>query len=91
MTQAGDDTLDRRVRLAIASSIRRRGSVPTMAQVATDMHAETATVRASFERMIAAHVFVPQRDSSEIYSYSPFSVERTDFRVRSDGREWWAL
>ena len=91
MSQTADDAVDRRVREAIASSIRRRGSVPTMAQVATDLHADAATVRASFERMIAAHVFIPMRDSSEIYSYNPFCAEHTDFRVRSDGREWWAL
>lgn len=88
---ATDDAFDRRVREAIASSIRRRGSVPGMAQVAMDLRAGPDAVRASFDRMIAAHVFIPQRGSREIYSYNPFCVERTDFRVRSDGREWWAL
>lgn len=91
MSQNGDDAVDRRVREAIASSIRRRGSIPTMAQVATDLPADPAVVRASFARMIAAHVFIPLRDSSEIYAYNPFCSEHTDFRVRSDGREWWAL
>ena len=91
MSQTPDEAFDRRAREAIASSIRRRGSAPTIAQVATDMHADAAMVRASFERMIAAHVFIPQRDSSEIYAYNPFCAENTDFRVRSDGREWWAL
>ena len=91
MSQAADETFDRRVRETIASSIRRRGSVPLMAQVATDLHTDASLVRAAFDRMAAAHVFIPQRDSNEIYSYNPFCVERTDFRVRSDGRAWWAL
>jgi len=91
VSQTGDDAFDRRVREAIASSIRRRGAVPKIAQVAVDMKTDGGAVQASFDRMIAAHVFVPQRDSSEIYSYNPFCAEKTDFRVRSDGREWWAL
>ena len=91
MSVTGDEAFDRRVREAIASSIRRRGNVPKIAQVAADMQAEGSLVQASFDRMIAAHVFVPQRDSAEIYSYNPFCVDNTDFRVRSDGREWWAL
>jgi len=91
MNVTGDEAFDRRVREAIASSIRRRGNVPKIAQVAADMNADASPVRSSFDRMIAAHVFIPQRDSSEIYSYNPFCVEHTDFRVRSDGREWWAL
>lgn len=90
-TVASDEAFDRRVREAIASSIRRRGSVPVMAQVAMDVRADAEAIRAAFDRMIAAHVFIPQRGSSEIYSYNPFCAERTDFRVRSDGREWWAL
>jgi len=91
VSQTDDDAFDRRVREAIGSSIRRRGGVPKIAQVAADMQTDGGAVQASFDRMIAAHVFIPQRDSSEIYSYNPFCVEKTDFRVRSDGREWWAL
>ena len=86
-----DEAFDARAREAIAASIRQRGAVPTIAQIADDMASDEASVRASFDRMIATRVFVPRRDSSEISSYSPFSANRTDFRVRSGGREWWAL
>jgi len=86
-----DAVFDGLVRQAIAASIRRRGVVPTIAQIASDMGAAPAAVDASFARMIAAHVFIPKRESREIYSYNPFCAEPTDFRVRSDGREWWAL
>ena len=91
MTTNEDDAFDARVREAIVASIRNRGAVPTIAQVANDTGADEPSVGASFDRMIAAHVFIPQRDSSEILSYNPFSAEKTDFRVRSGGREWWAL
>ena len=86
-----DEAFDARAREAIIASIRNRGLVPTIAQLASDLRTDEETVRASFDRMIAAHVFIPKRDSSEIFSYNPFSVEKTDFRVRSGGREWWAL
>jgi hypothetical protein len=86
-----EDAFDARVRVAIATAIRQRGAVPAIAEVARDLSLDETAVRASFDRMIAAHVFVAKRDSSEIHSYTPFCVERTDFRVRSDGRQWWAM
>ncbi len=91
MTTNEDEAFDGRAREAIAASIRSRGLVPTIAQIASAMRADESSVRASFDRMIAAHVFIGRRDSSEILSYNPFSADKTDFRVRSGGREWWAL
>ncbi|MDQ2951460.1 MAG: alkylmercury lyase family protein [Chloroflexota bacterium] len=86
-----DEAFDQRVRESIAASIRGRGLVPTIGQTAADMGIDETLVKDSFDRMSAAHVFIPRRDSSEILSYNPFSVDKTDFRVRSAGREWWAL
>ena len=85
------DRFDVEVRKAIADAIRRRGAVPSLGRVAEDIAAPEDEVRASFDRMIAGHVFIPQRGSSEIYAYDPFCVEKTDFRVRADGRAWWAI
>jgi len=86
-----DAAFDVDVREAIASAIRSRGAVPTIADVARDLSTDEAPVRASFDRMIATHVFIPKRGSSEILSYNPFCSEATDFRVRCMGREWFAL
>jgi len=83
--------VDRAVRKTISAAIRRRGRVPTIAEVAGEMGMPVDQVRASFDRMIASHVFIPRRDSSEIFAYNPFCAERTEFRVRADGREWWAI
>jgi hypothetical protein len=91
MSVTAEEAFDSRVRVAIATAIRKRGAVPTIAEVTRDLAEDEGAVRASFGRMIAAHVFVPRRDSSEIHSYNPFCAERTDFRVRSDGRQWWAM
>ena len=86
-----DAAFDLDVREAIATAIRARGEIPTIARTASDLGADADAVRASFDRMISAHVFIPKRGSSEILSYNPFAAERTDFRVRSAGRDWWAL
>jgi hypothetical protein len=91
MSVSAEEVFDGRVRAAIATAIRKRGAVPTIAEVARDLPDEVTAVRASFDRMIAAHTFVAKRGSSEIHSYNPFCAERTDFRVRSDGRQWWAM
>ncbi|HUQ40861.1 MAG TPA: organomercurial lyase [Candidatus Limnocylindrales bacterium] len=90
-TAMRDDAFDATVRAAIVASITRDGVVPTIARVAQSLATDVDTVRASFDRMIAAHVFIARKGSSEIYSYNPFAAEPTDFRVRSGGKEWWAL
>jgi hypothetical protein len=86
-----DAELDREVRIAIARSIRTRGKIPTIAAVATDMRMDAATVDASFVRMIEGHVFIPKKDSHEIYAYDPFCVGPTDFFVTAAGRVWFGI
>src|SRR6266849_7527705 len=88
MTDADDD---REVRIAIARSIKTRGKIPTIAAVAADMGKDIATVDASFARMIEARVFIPKKDSHEIYAYDPFCVGPTDFFVTAAGRVWFGI
>lgn len=85
------DGQDRDVRDAIARSIRERGTVPTIVAVADDLAIPVDAVRASFDRMIAGHVFIPVRRSSEIFAYNPFCVGPTDYRVRVGDREHYAI
>lgn len=86
-----DADFDRDVRIAIARSIKTRGRIPTIANVAADMGKDIATVDASFARMIDGHVFIPQKDSREIYAYDPFCVGPTDFFVTAAGRVWFGI
>lgn len=85
------EELDQRVKEAIAAAIRTRGVIPTIGQVALDTGASAEDVTASFERLAAAHVFIPRRDSAEIYAYNPFCVGPTDFRVTAGGRAFWGI
>jgi hypothetical protein len=82
---------DREVRVAIARSIKTRGKIPTIAAVASDMGKDIAAVDDSFARMIEGHVFIPQKDSHEIYAYDPFCVGPTDFFVTAGDRVWFAI
>ncbi len=84
-------TTDRHVRAAIAHWIRERGGIPLIADVAAEMSTDASAVEASFVRMIEGHMFIPRRGSHEIYAYDPFCIGPTDFRVRADGRDWWAI
>ena len=86
-----DAEFDREVRIAIAQSIKTRGRVPTIAAVAADMKQDIAAVDASFARMIDGHVFIPRKDSHEIFTYNPFSAEPTDFFVTAGGRIWFGI
>jgi hypothetical protein len=86
-----DAERDREVRVAIARSIKTRGKIPNIADVAADLGKDIATVDASFARMIDGHVFLPRRDSHEIYSYNPFCTEPTDFFVTAGGRVWFGI
>lgn len=88
MTEAEND---REVRIAIARSIKTRGKIPTIAAVATDMDKDVSWVDASFARMIEGRVFIPRRDSHEIYAYDPFCVGPTDFFVTAAGRVWFGI
>ena len=54
-----DDRFDRDVRKAIAETIRRRGAIPTIADVATELAVDESLVRASFDRQ---HVHVAVED-----------------------------
>jgi len=86
-----DAELDREVRIAIARSIKTRGKIPTIADVATDLGKSASDVDASFVRLIEGHVFIPRKDSHEIYAYDPFCVGPTDFFVTVGGRVWFGI
>src|SRR5712691_3797196 len=82
---------DSNVGVAIARAIRERGMIPRVADVASDLGVQASLIDASFARMAERHVFTARKGSHEIYAYHPFCAEPTDFLVRADGREWWAI
>jgi hypothetical protein len=83
--------LDNDVRAAIASTIRERGIIPSVADVASHLRFRASLIDSSFARLAERHVFSARRGSHEIHAYHPFCADPTDFLVRADGREWWAV
>jgi hypothetical protein len=82
---------DHEVRAVVARTIRERGSIPSIAEVARRLRTDPSAVDASFARMIATRVFIPERTSHEIHAFNPFCVGPTDFAVRADRRDWWGI
>ena len=82
---------DRDVRSTIAESIRDRGAVPSLAEVAARMAATETTVGDAFGRLAAARVMILRPGTTELLSFNPFAAGPTDFRVRSADRDWWGL
>jgi hypothetical protein len=62
-----------------------------VADVAAELGRQAFAIDASFARLAEGRVFIARKGSHEIYAYNPFCADRTDFRVRSGGREWWAI
>ncbi|MEA2626997.1 MAG: hypothetical protein QOD06_3042 [Candidatus Binatota bacterium] len=83
--------LDREVRITIAESIRERGGVPLLTEVASRLAAPEHEVAVAFGRLAAARTMILRPGSTEILSFNPFAAGPTDFRVRAADREWWAL
>jgi len=85
------DAIDRDVRATIAESIRDRGAVPTLTEVATRVASPERDVAAAFGRLAAARTMILRPGTTEILTFNPFAAGPTDFQVRAADREWWAL
>ncbi len=85
------DALEREVRVTIAESIRDRGVVPRLTEVAARVASPEKEVARAFDRLAAARTMILRPGTNEILSFNPFAAGPTDFRVRAADRDWWAL
>lgn len=86
-TAAGDGD----VRIAIAELIRERGAVPKGNELAERLALPRTAIDGSLARLAAGRALILRPGASEIASFNPFAAGPTPFRVRSAGRDWWAL
>jgi len=85
------DELDTRVKLAIYSVIAETGAVPTSAETAREVDLDEGEVRASFARLHAKRLLVPEPgDPSRIRMAPPFSGVPTAFPVDAQGKRYYA-
>ncbi|HJR16381.1 MAG TPA: organomercurial lyase [Gemmatimonadales bacterium] len=81
---------DTEVRLAIYRYFARTGDAPSVQHTSDEIGAPSRSVRASMERLAAAHVLVLDPATRELWMAMPFSAVPTAFRVHGEGRAWWA-
>jgi Alkylmercury lyase len=85
------DELDTRVKLAIYGAIAETGAVPTSAEIASKLDLKEGEVRASFIRLQAKRLLVPEPgDPSRIRMAPPFSGIPTAFPVDAQGKRYYA-
>ena len=84
------DASDLRLRNQTYALVVERGRVPTARELAAEAGIAEAEVVAAWRRLHDAHALVLDAASSEIRMANPFSAVPTPYRVRADGRWWYA-
>jgi len=82
--------LDNQVRLSVYRHFVLTGEAPSVQYTSDETGASVAAIAASLERLAAAHVLVLHPTTGRLWMAMPFSAIPTSFRVRAEGREWWA-
>jgi hypothetical protein len=81
--------LDLIVRHYIYDHVIQEGLPPTIVETALALSCTHDEVRASFNRLSAAHILVLQREIGEILMANPFSAVPTPFRVLVGQRAYY--
>ena len=81
--------IDARVRYAVYATFAE-GLVPRSLSIASRLHVSQQAVKESYERLHAARAIVLDPHTKEVWMAHPFSAVPTDFRVRAEGRDWFA-
>jgi hypothetical protein len=82
--------LDEGLRHHIYATATRRGTPPTIAELAEISDVAASSVRASLDRLAAGRVVVLQAGSGEILMAPPFSAVPTPFVVKTDAHSSFA-
>lgn len=83
------DSFDIAVRAEIYNQLFANGRIPLLAELAGALGQPEDAVRASLQRLVAAHMVVLAFNSDEIIMANPFSGVATPFAVTVDGREYF--
>jgi hypothetical protein len=85
-----EDRLGWEVRSFVYAHLVEHGLPPTAEQTATGLGIEPEQTRAAYERLHARHILFLDPETREVRMAFPFSGVPTPFRVRSNGRSYWA-
>lgn len=79
------------VKLAIYRTVAETTRVPTVADVARQLHAPVGTIQAAFEELHGQKLLVPEPgDPTRVRMAPPFSAIETPFRVTVGNKDYWA-
>lgn len=81
--------IDQNVRFFVYDHTMQAGLPPTTIETASALSYSRAEVRASFQRLAAAHILVLQKETGEILMANPFSAVPTPFRVLVGQRAYY--
>ena len=84
------DPGDLRVRNSTYALFAAQGRAPSAQEVADDLGMAAGDVRAAWRRLHDAHALVLSPGTAEIRMANPFSAVPSAYRVRADGRWWYA-
>jgi hypothetical protein len=85
-----EDRLGWEVRSFVYAHLVEHGLPSTAEQTATGLGIEPEQTRAAYERLHARHILFLDPETREVRMAFPFSGVPTPFRVRSNGRSYWA-
>lgn len=89
MVSALQNAPDAEVRRYIYDQMMKTGIAPTAAETAIALSVPLAEVRASFQRLAAAHMLVLQKDTLEVLMANPFSAVPTPFLVQVGAQSYF--
>jgi len=84
------DPLDWRVRAFVYAFVVNRGRPPTVAETAASLGIAEDRARAGYRALDRRHALFLERGGETIRMAHPFSGVPTPFRVRANGRAYWA-
>lgn len=81
--------LDQKVRYQVYDAVMRSGQIPAITELASMLSQPADTIKASLERLGAAHILVLQKETNEILMANPFSAIPTPFLVKAGQRAYY--
>lgn len=82
-------SLDQKVRYQVYDAVMRDGQIPAIRELVSMLSQPADKIKASVERLGAAHIFVLQKETNEILMANPFSAIPTPFLVQAGERSYY--
>lgn len=89
--ESDSEVLDRAVRLHVLQQAAETARVPKPDEIAVALGRPQSEVEESLHRLAARRLLVLAPGTANVWVAPPFCAVPTDFRVRAEGRTYWAI